>query len=353
MLRSIANLLYVVLLWLVGAALPVQGQEAFRFSVFGLFQSTELLVQSVAPRILLLQAGKETVALEGATSARLVRQKAAVHCEIGGRTLRAPYVSVRGRGASTELRVEVPGKIERQFRGTLEVSPADGSLLAVVTMDLVTAVASIVAAESPPGASFDALRAQAVVTRSYLFGARGRHTGFDFCDTTHCQYLREPPPSGGAAWRAAVATRGLVLAHKGLVVPALYSRSCGGQTRSLQEVGMTPGGYPYYPVECPSCRRSPEVWQRRLPAPDAETLLARTGFETARLRITRALGWSAVPSNSYRVRRKGDVVLLRGQGAGHGVGLCQRGAQAMAAQGADMDHILQHYFPNTALSDVD
>jgi peptidoglycan hydrolase-like amidase len=44
-----------------------------------------------------------------------------------------------------------------------------------------------------PGAPFEALKAQAVVTRSSYVSARNRHPLFDFCDTTHCQFLRQAP----------------------------------------------------------------------------------------------------------------------------------------------------------------
>ena len=334
----------------MAATLPVPAQETFRFSVFGLFHPTELLVRPAAEGALLLQAGQETVVLEGARHARLTLDGGGVECDIGSRIIRAPSVSVTGRGAPADFRLEVPGKIDRHFRGTLDVSVEGGALIAAVRMHRGTATASIVAAESAPGASLDALRVQAVATRSYLLAAKGRHGGFDFCDTTHCQYLRAPPPPEDPAWRAVASTRDLVLMHDGEVLPVLYSRSCGGRTHSLEEVGLAWQGYPYYSVACRPCVRSPEEWKRSLPLADARALLTQTGFESVRLRITRALGWSAVPSNRYRVHREGEMVHLRGRGTGHGVGLCQRGTQAMAAGGLSFLEILQHYFPDTTAS---
>src|SRR6266571_2973368 len=60
-------------------------------------------------------------------------------------------------------------------------------------MDRETATASVVAAENTPDTPLEALKAQAVAARSYFVAGRGRHHDFDFCDTTHCQFLREPP----------------------------------------------------------------------------------------------------------------------------------------------------------------
>ncbi len=42
-------------------------------------------------------------------------------------------------------------------------------------------------------------------------------------------------------------------------------------------------------------------------------------------------------------------MILEGAGQGHGIGLCQRGAKAMAEDGSSFQQILSHYFPNTAL----
>src|SRR5260221_13879275 len=95
-------------------------------------------------------------------------------------------------------------------------------------MDVETAVASIVVAESPPHAPMEALKAQAVAARSFLAAGKGRHSGFDFCDTTHCQFLRQPPAADSPAAQATSATRGLVLAYKGRGFAAMYSASCGG-----------------------------------------------------------------------------------------------------------------------------
>jgi SpoIID/LytB domain protein len=123
-------------------------------------------------------------------------------------------------------------------------------------MDLETAVASVVAAEQAGSTPPEALKAQAVAARSYYTGARHRHRAFDFCDTTHCQFLREPPTSDHPAARAARETAGLVLAFRGAPIEALYSASCGGRTRTLADAGLRAAdGYPYFSVECASRAR--------------------------------------------------------------------------------------------------
>ena len=47
----------------------------------------------------------------------------------------------------------------------------------------------------------------------------------------------------------------------------------------------------------------------------------------------------------------GEVV-LEGAGQGHGIGLCQRGAKALAEEGSSVREILDHHFPKSALAQL-
>jgi peptidoglycan hydrolase-like amidase len=202
-------------------------------------------------------------------------------------------------GKSADLELRVPGRIVRWFHGRLDVTAVDDELVPVVSMDLETAVASVVAAEQIRSAPPEALKAQAVAARSFFAAAGRRHRGFDFCDTTHCQFIREPPAADHPAAHAARATAGLVLTFRGAPIEAFYSASCGGRTRTLADAGLQAAdGYPYFSVDC-----------------------------------------------AYCVRRHTD-----GDRNGHGVGLCQEGAAGMATErGASFVDILQHYYPGTTL----
>jgi len=258
--------------------------ELVAIGVFSLFHPSELLVSPASTPLLVTAAGRQFI-LEGRQS----------HLISLGRISSPIRVSARD-GADADFRLSIPGKIERQFHGRLTVEPGDHKLIAVVTMDREIAVASVVAAEMPASTPIEALKAQAVVARSYYAAAGARHDGFEFCDTTHCQFLREPPKPESPAFRAAEETRGLVLAFNGKPFAALYSASCGGQTRSL---GDSLSGYPYYSVPCDYCRRH-----------------------------------------------------AHGVSSGHQLGLCQSGAAGMAEAGAGFREILEHYFPATSLVQI-
>jgi stage II sporulation protein D len=73
--------------------------------------------------------------------------------------------------------------------------------------------------------------------------------------------------------------------------------------------------------------------------------------EDFRLAVGRAFGWGHILSTWFEIAPQGDHFVFNGRGSGHGVGLCQHGAAAMAAQGRSTNEILAQYFPGAQALD--
>ena len=328
-----------------------QDTPTVRISVLGLFHPHQLTVTALPGQALVLHTPAGEFVLEkssGTDSATLRLDNDSITLTAGTRTIRATRVTITGRNTDPAgLLLSVPQKLTRRYRGTLEIRPFSGSLLAIVTMDRETAVASVLAAETTGDTPVEALKAEAIAIRSYFVAGRARHHEFDFCDTTHCQFLREPPSPASLAAKAVAATHGLVLAYDSQPFAAMYTRSCSGRTHTLAELHLPSSNYPYYTVECPHCRAHPVRWTTRISAAAAPDLRALD--ERARLNVVRRFGWGSVPSNDFTETKDGDSFILSGVGQGHGLGLCQSGAKAMAQDGATFQRILAHYYPNTSI----
>ncbi len=325
--------------------------NSVRISVLGLFHPREVIVSAFPGQALVLHLGKETLVLEqssGLDSATIRSSSDRLIVSVGSRVIPAMALACSGRSDdAVDFMLTIPDKITRHYHGTLQIQSSARSLSVVVTMDRETAVASVVAAESAPDTPLEALKAEAIAARTYLVAARGRHHDFDFCDTTHCQFLREPPATTSAAAIAASSTRALVLAYGSQPFAAMYTRSCSGRTRTPAELGLPSATYPYYSVECKYCRYHPVHWTRRISRQDASSL--RSSNESARLIVDRRLGWDMIPSDAFKIEKAADHITLSGVGEGHGIGLCQAGAKAMAHDGAGFQQILNHYYPNTTI----
>ncbi len=342
-----------LLLTVLLSSSPASAQSV-RIGVLGIFHPHQLTLSARGAEAIVVTASGQTFFLQPGSPTERLQIRASGNIlllSLAGQEIRTKELHAAGRNQdAANLVLSVPGKLERRYRGTLDVKIVDGVLLPVITMDLETAVASVVQAESLPGTPFEALKAQAVVTRSYFAAGAGRHAEFDFCDLTHCQFLREVPRPGSPAARAAEATRDLIITFDDKPVGAMFTRSCGGHTLTPADIGISSGGYPYFAVLCDFCYKSPVRWSRRVTSKDAAVLSDHR--EAGRLAVDRRLGWNAVPSNNFKEQKSGTEFILEGVGQGHGVGLCQRGARAMAEEGAGFHEIIDHYFPNTSFGHV-
>lgn len=326
-------------------------QRRVSIAVAGLFHSNRFIIETAANQPLIVHIGEKelTVGASSSQSISIYRDDVRLVVRSGHKRLSGPSVTFSGRSGDADFLIVIPGRFRRRYRGTLTFTPAKAELIPVVEMDLETAVASVVASEAPPNAPIEALKALAVSARSYLVAGTSRHPYSDFCDTTHCQFLRSPPLPGSSSSRAAAETTGLVLTFSGAPFAAMYSASCSGRTHTLVELGLPDHGYPYYAVECPYCRTHPDRWTSDIAALDRN---AAPKGERERLALARQLGWSVLPSNDFRVDRSRETLHLSGTGHGHGLGLCERGAAAMARDGSDFRTILAHYYPNTVVDSL-
>lgn len=322
-----------------------QAQTSVSFGVLGLFHPHELQLQPVEGQPLSVEIGTQTLVLNGEAHHRNLRLRAAGNrVLIAGIATSRVHVSSRD-GSAGRFQLAIPGRFHRIYKGVLVLTADRGELIASVTMEREEAVAAIVSSEMPGTAPLEAMKAQAVATRSFLAAGR-RHRDFDFCDTTHCQFLRTPDDADNRVREATEATRNLVLIWNEHPIAALYSSRCGGKTSTMREAGMDPGAtYPYYSVTCTWCREHPVQWRKPLESTGKELEAAN---ESSRIEYARQWGWGALPGGRFTITRR-DREWIEGQSIGHGIGLCQRGAIGMAQDGMDFRAILAHYYPNTEL----
>jgi len=254
----------------------------------------------------------------------------------------------------------------------------------VVEMPPERYVAAVLAGEGGVLQSDAALQALAVAARTYAVRLKGRHAseGYDFCDTTHCQRI-EPKGITPRLESIAAESAGELLWYQGKPAFTPYSQDCGGRTEDAGAVWPELAA-PYLTSHAdPNCLRGPAAWRssldprkvgqvlrraglraprqperiaiaERTASGRARTLLLSGGGESVRiaagsfrLAIGRELGWNTLRGDFYEVEGNGGQWIFRGKGSGHGVGLCQRGAEQMGLGGSSWREILAFYYPGT------
>lgn len=172
---------------------------------------------------------------------------------------------------------------------TLLIQLADGQ---IEEMPLDEYLKGVVPTEMGLKKPVEALKAQAIAARTYAVVTR-RHArdGFDLCATAHCQVWK-PKNRYADSDMAVEETTGKVVTFRAKIAATPFYAHCDGRTRNSEEAWS--GRMPY-------CRSVPCI----------------CGYEK----------------------------LL-----GHGVGMCQRGAAAMAREGSTAEEILKHYYTGVELA---
>ncbi|MDQ5838238.1 MAG: SpoIID/LytB domain-containing protein, partial [Acidobacteriota bacterium] len=276
----------------------------------------------------------------------------------------------------------------------VRLSRADATL----SLPLDDYVFGVLAAEGSVETEPEALKALAVVARTYALKNLRRHArdGFDLCDTTHCQRfvpVRDEsarPEFYELVRRAVAATAGEVLREpQGRLAETYFSAACGGRTADISKLWGVERPPAYLRgVRDDACAATPQAWTDVIPSAQllralrADTrsdvgarlssvrvvrrdatgraeVVALEGERRRRLRgwdfkiiVGRTLGWNVLKSSRFDVVRAGAAYVFRGTGFGHGLGLCQVGAHTLAARGASYRQILEQYFPGTGIGDA-
>jgi stage II sporulation protein D (peptidoglycan lytic transglycosylase) len=280
----------------------------------------------------------------------------------------------------------------RPYRGALELrrTPA-GQVTVVNVLDLESYLYGVIKGEVDPRWPPEAVRAQAVAARTLAVqrmvahptaqGASSADAGFDLPATTDAQVYLGAGVEDPAATAAVDATRGLVLTYDGRPIFAAYHSNSGGHTEDSENVWGTL--YPYlrgvpdpYALDAPGA-----VWSTMLPLAAIEAALHRGGADLTGLdevapgrvtpwgrvvtvllrgrdgrtqemnanRFRLLVGASVLRSTMFTVARQGAAAGFTGRGSGHGVGLDQWGARAMAAHGFTFEQILKYYYTGVAI----
>jgi len=269
-----------------------------------------------------------------------------------------------------------------RVRGEVHFRREPDAVAVINRVPLEEYVAGTLGREVYPSWSKEMLKAQAVVTRTYaLYHVDARQAEpWDVAADTRSQVYggldAEVPP----VVEATDSTRGQWLAWKNQPILAAFHSASGGQTASAEEVWG--GSLPYLvSVEVENEEDSPDTyWRTTVSGTRMSRALAPFGVRVGRvqeIRVTErsssgraltvsvrgskgetrigartlreALGAGVIRSTLFETRKTPDGVVIVGSGHGHGVGMSQWGAQAMALGGADYREILKAFYPGTRL----
>ncbi len=275
--------------------------------------------------------------------------------------------TTRGEQQITDIRVKIGDEIK--------------------TLSLEDYLTGVLVTESSFEDEAEALKAQAIASRTYAVKHLKRHAkdGYDFCTLTHCQRFKF---SAGERYKRAVKeTEGQVLLDdKGDFAEAYFSSSCGGATANLFELwGVVSKSYlktfrDDYCTEMPHSDWSATITTEQMLKALQSDKRTNVGKHLEQIQIIekdssgraqtlrlagernkkvsgwdfkiivgRVIGWNLIKSSRFAVKKQGKKFVFVGSGFGHGLGLCQEGAHVMAQRGFNHHQILARYYPTTTI----
>lgn len=255
----------------------------------------------------------------------------------------------------------------------------------VTEMDMDQYLIGVLLAEMPASFEMEALKAQAVASRTYGRKAAvtgGKHGDGSICtESVCCQAYLSPEiylARGGTqeavdkVRRAVTETSGYVLMYEGELIEATYFSCSGGSTedaaavwgRSFPYLQAVPSpGEEGAAVYTESVTFTPEQFQKALgtslPGNPENWFTITTyteGGGVAAMTIggqvykgTELRTLLGLRSTAFSVKPENDQITITTKGYGHRVGMSQYGADAMAVSGSSFEQILAHYYPGTLL----
>ncbi len=361
----------------------------------------------VQARVLLrvgIAVNKPQVRLGSSTPARLLNPQGQLLAEIPAmQPLQAirvgSAVSVAGHQAERLYLqpTEPEGLVfidQNWYRGWAELVPGERGVIAINQVGLEDYVSSVVGSEMGHRFPMEALKAQAVASRTYALYHRSRrsHQPFDIGNGVDWQVYKGVAAESNRTQAAARETAGQVLVHQGQLINAVFHSSSGGHTDDAGNVWLE--SRPYLQGVPDFDHHSPVFsWTATIPAHQIQQLADGIGairsIEILRsspwgraitLRLVGSQGSKDIRGNEFRkalglrstmitISPRGETATtasltparasfpaffeIQGRGYGHGVGMSQWGAAALASQNYSYQQILSHYYRNTSLAVVE
>ncbi|WP_299413291.1 SpoIID/LytB domain-containing protein [Acaryochloris sp. IP29b_bin.148] len=277
---------------------------------------------------------------------------------------------------------------DRWYRGQVRLVTTAQGIAVINEIDLEDYLAGVIGKEMPRTWPQEALKAQAVAARSFALYRRSKQKNplYDLVNTTKDQVYGGIEGEAESTRSAVRTTAGQILAYQGQVIEALFHANSGGHTENSEQVfsGVIPylRGVPDFDQTAPNFQWSIDFSQAQLKEqlPGLGNILTMTPQETTahgRVKMIKLVGDQGtkimkgrefrqklkLKSTLFQVAPHSDLMAsqspsvpgkptgftIQGRGHGHGLGMSQWGALALAQQGKTYQQILQHYYQNTTL----
>lgn len=284
-------------------------------------------------------------------------------------------------GNEIRIRLMNPDRKPRVYQQTLAFSASEGNIKVVNEVEVDHYIAGVTEAETGRRAGQEFYKVQAILARTFALAHINKHVaeGFSLCDQVHCQVYYGKPKEPSIT-TAVESTKNMVVVddNLNLIVAAFHSNS-GGQTANSEDVWGARTSYLRSIKDSFSLKMPNATWQRKMLIEDWLTYLKlkhnyptdnpsareialnfqqperKTFLEASNVKVPLKFVRQdlQLKSTFFSITPLGnDTLLFSGRGYGHGLGMCQEGAMLMSKKGYSFDQILNFYYKNIQIIDL-
>lgn len=272
----------------------------------------------------------------------------------------------------------------RFYEGRFDILGDEKDIYVINKIPFDDYIEGVVFSEIGTQAEIEALKAQAVASRTYAI-YQIMHTSSKYYDITSSvahQVFKGKNTDLLISYVVSI-TKREILVYNGEPINAVYHSSCDGNTELPEEVWEK--SYPYLTSVPCNCIENPyKQWIKKFSSLDIEKALnveaindiviterTKTGrAKTIKVVLSnssraekflfmkatefrRLIGYKDLPSTDFSVKKEKNWFVFLGKGFGHGVGMSQWGAISMARQGMNYREILSHYYPGAMIITIE
>ena len=271
----------------------------------------------------------------------------------------------------------------KRYSGKINIVFRNNKILVINVLGVEKYLNSVVGSEMPHKWHIEALKAQAIASRTYAL--KKTNIGLYDIDSTQTNQVYNGLESSTFKTRRAVReTRSLVITYKNKLINALFHSSSGGMTENSEEVWSDP--YPYLVTVKDFDQKNPRIrWNKKVSKSELKEIFPIIGgiqkiqvlsiTETGRiknLKIAGLYGEKVITGKEFRSKlglkstlfrpiilenfydkkdlnyqsdiQSSPYLSISGIGSGHGVGMSQWGARYMANKGYKANQILKYFY---------
>lgn len=299
---------------------------------------------------------------------------------ISGQKLSSPVKLMAAEGGD---HMRLAGRL---YKGDILLKASGAGRIDIIeSLSLEDYLCGVLPAEMSPDWPLEALKAQAVASRTYALKQINPAKDYDITDGVEMQVYKGSAVVSPRITEAVNSTRGQVLRYRNKLVTAFFHACCGGHTAAVNSAWGEEVIKPLYGIVDPFCKESNHYrWSLFVSSRDlltfiqtqGSTALKITGIKAAQKdrsgrlislkfstdqgsttalvkELRKAVGTYEFRSTYLtRITPAKNGYDFEGRGWGHGVGMCQDGAKVMAFRGRSYKKILRHYYPGAAIEDI-